>query len=100
MCLFHDETERERGREARAAGARTSNKLRMIRGRRARLDTPAQLLRFVADLAHSVVAGDLSPDVVRAAVYALSLQRQLVEAVDLEKRVAELERGRKVRTWA
>jgi hypothetical protein len=87
-CFGHDPERRDEVRAARGKGG----KLKAIRGRRARLDSPAALATFTANLIHDVVAGDMTPEVARTAVYALSLQRTLLETSTMEHRLAALER--------
>ena len=90
LCFVHGRP--EAAAAARANGARQAAKLRSIRGRRSRLATVPELVRFTADLIHRVVAGELEADVARCALYGLHLQKGLVEASDLEKRITGLER--------
>jgi hypothetical protein len=86
-CKTHHPDYVEERRAICAKGAR----LKAINGRRPRLDDAAGLLRFNADLVHRLLAGELETDVVRVVVNALNLQRQLIEAGDIERRLAELE---------
>jgi len=65
--------------------------MRALRGQLPRLDTAAALVRFNAGLVHRLLAAELEVDVVRTLVYALSLQRQLIESSDLSKRLEALE---------
>ena len=90
-CFPHDPANAERMRDARTRGASRGGKLKAIHGRRPRLDDAAGLLRFNAELINRLLAGELEVDVVRCVVYALSLQKSLVEASNLEKRLAALE---------
>ena len=90
-CLVHDSERAGAVREARARGGATSTKLRALKARRPRLDTAAGLIRFNAGVIADTLEGRRLPDVVRAVLYGMSIQRQLVEAGDLEKRIAALE---------
>lgn len=99
FCFSHDPAQVEHRRAARAKGGAAASTLRRLEGRRSRLDTPAALLRFVADLAHRAVAGELEPPVVNAAVYALSLQRHLIEASDHERRLRAIEERQGRARW-
>ena len=62
-----------------------------LQNRRLKLDTPAALIRFVGTVVQDVVSGAVEPDVARAALYGCSIQRQLIEASELEKRLEALE---------
>ena len=75
----------------RVRGGRSASRLRALKGRRPKLDTPRALVKFVADLAQDTLSGAVEPDVSRAVAYCVSLQMRLLEASDLERRVAELE---------
>jgi hypothetical protein len=91
LCWTHDPRQAEAAARARAAGAAKGGRLRALRERRAKLDTAAALLRFNAGVIQDTLAGTLPPDVARAVLYGVSIQRQLVEAGDLERRVEALE---------
>ena len=90
-CLVHDPERAVAVREARAKGGAAASKLRALKARRPRLDTAAGLIRFNAGVIADTLEGRLLPDVARAVLYGMSIQRQLVEAGDLEKRLAALE---------
>jgi hypothetical protein len=91
FCLSHDPTRQDAVREARARGGAAASKLRALEGRRARMDTPAALVRFTGRLIQDVLDGTTPVDVGRAALYGVSIQRQLVETSELERRIAALE---------
>jgi hypothetical protein len=87
FCWTHDPDREHERLVARAKGGR----LKALKGRRLKLDDAAGLLRFNADLVHRLLEGDLEADVVRVVVNALNLQRQLIEAGDIERRLGDLE---------
>ena len=91
LCWSHDPRQAETAARARAEGASKGGKLRALKGRRPKLDSPRALVRFVADLAQDTLSGAVEPDVSRAVAYCVSLQIRLLEASELERRVAELE---------
>ena len=76
---------------ARARGGTVAAKLRILQGKRERLDTPKALVRFVANVIQDALAGTVEPDVARVVLYGISIQRALIEAADLEPLVRELE---------
>jgi len=88
-CFMHGDP--EAATAARSRGAVTAGKLRSLKGRRPKLDSPRALVQFVADLAQDTLSGAVEPDVCRAVAYTVSLQIRLLEASELERRVAELE---------
>jgi hypothetical protein len=90
-CWLHDPDRQGEVREARSKGAVTRNKLVALEGRRRRLETPAELVRFLAGLAQDCIAGELTPDVVRATAYTVSIMRHVMEASDIARRVEQLE---------
>jgi hypothetical protein len=83
FCFGHDPARQEAVRAARAAGGAAAARVRVLNGRRAKLDTPAQLLAFTAEVIHETLDGTLSADRARVVFYGLSIQRQLVETSDL-----------------
>ena len=91
LCLAHDPDRQVVVWEARAKGGAKASKIRAIQGRRAKLATMAELVRFTASVIHDVREEARAPEVGRAVLYGLSLQRHLVEASDLEARLATLE---------
>jgi hypothetical protein len=102
-CWVHDPEQAERTAEARARGAVKAAKLRSLRGRRSRLVTVPELLRFNAEVVHRAISGELPPDLARVAIYGLTLQRALIESGDLAKRLEALEQRlaeQGTRKWA
>ena len=91
LCLAHDPDRQSAVREARAKGGAKASKIRAIRGRRSKLATAGELLKFTAGVIQEAREGAIAPDVARAVLYGISIQRQLIEASDLEQRLAELE---------
>jgi len=81
-------------RRARQKGGRVAGQLRSIEGRRKKLDSASDLIRFTADVVQDVLSGAVGPDVARACLYGISIQRQLIEASDIERRLAALEQQR------
>jgi hypothetical protein len=77
---------------ARARGGTVAAKLRILQGKRARLDTAQALVKFTAGVVQDTLAGTVEPDVARAVLYGISIQKSLVEVADLERQVADLER--------
>ena len=91
-CVMHDPEKATAIAAARARGGTVAAKLRILQGKRARLDTQHALVRFVGDVVQDTLAGTVEPDVARAVLYGISIQRALIEASGLEKRLAEVER--------
>jgi hypothetical protein len=102
FCRTHDPDMAEAVQAARKRGGATSSKLRALRARRPRLDTPGGLVRWVAQLLGDVADGRVSPEVGRVLFYGVGQQRSLLEASDLAARIAALEQrdaGEKGRRW-
>ena len=91
-CWCHDPARAQMAAEARSRGAAKANRLRAMRGRRLKLDSAAGLVGFVSGVVQDTLAGKVTLDVARAVLYGCSIQRQLIETGDLERRVADLER--------
>ena len=91
FCRIHDPDQRDAVRAGCAKGARAASQVRALKARRPPLDTTSGLVAYVAMLIGDVVDGRVPPDVARTALYGASIQRQLIEASDLERRLAALE---------
>jgi hypothetical protein len=91
LCWSHDPTRAEAAREARSKGARKANTLRLLRGRRRRLEHAGRLATFLSDLIEDVLIGTVAADIARTCFYGASVLRQVVETSDLERRLAVLE---------
>ncbi len=95
VCLSHAEDLAEKVAAARARGGTAAAKVRLLQGKRLRLDSPAALAKFMSGLIQDVMAGTLDVDTAKVTVYAVSVQRQVVEhaeKAELEKRLVEVER--------
>lgn len=77
--------------EARKKGGAKAAKLSELKGKRQKLTTLPALVRFTSDIIQDVKDGTLPPDTARVVLYGVSIQRQLVEPSDTEKRLASLE---------
>ena len=91
LCLWHDPDRAEAAREARSRGAVAAGKVRALQARRAKLDTPRALVRFVAGVVQDVLDGQVEVDAARAALYGVNVQRLLLEQSDIEARLTALE---------
>lgn len=91
-CIWHDPERQEAAREARARGAAAAGKVRSLEGRRRRLETAGALTRFMSELIQDLLAGKVDADTGRAVVYAVSVQRQLIEKSELAQRLIEVEK--------
>lgn len=96
-CRVHAPEYAEAVQADRIRSGRTAGQLRAIQGRRPKLDDAAGLVTFNATLVHRLLAGELELDVVRTAVYALNLQRALIETGNLERRIDVLEARQSLR---
>ena len=95
VCIMHAPDMAEKIAAARMKGGTAAAKLRVLQGKRLRLDSPAALAKFMSGLIQDVMAGTLDADTAKVVVYAVSVQRQVVEhaeKAELEKRLVEVER--------
>ena len=92
LCVAHDPQYAATAEAARRKGGTTAMKLKVLQGRRQRLDTARSLTRFLGDVMLDLLAGRVEVDVARTLAYCASVQKSLVETAELEKQVAELER--------
>ena len=94
-CVSHDPAMADMVKAAQIKGGTAAAKLRLLQGRRLRLDSPAALARFMSGLIQDIMAGTLDVDTAKVVVYAVSVQRQVVEhaeKAELEKRLVEVEK--------
>jgi hypothetical protein len=90
-CFSHDPSRAEERRAARAAGGAKASQLRLLRGRRPRLEEPRQLVRFLGSLILDVLDGRVSAEVGRTCFYGCATLRQTIELGDLAARLEALE---------
>jgi len=93
VCLSHAEDLAEKVAAARARGGTAAAKVRLLQGRRLRLDSPAALVKFTGSLLQDALAGTVDADVARTVLYGVSVQLKAVEmvrAADVEAMLAEV----------
>ncbi len=90
-CVSHDPAMADAVAAARIKGGTAAAKVRLLQGRRLRLDSPRALVKFLSDVAVDTLSGSIDPSVSRAVVYAVATLRQTMESADLEQRLARLE---------
>ncbi len=90
-CFAHDPERTQERQAARAKGSLRAGQMRKLRGKRARLDTVPGLVRFVAQVIQDALDGTIDVGAARMALYGASIQKQLLETSDLERRIATLE---------
>ena len=91
VCIMHSPEHAAQIDAARKRGGTVAMKLRVLQGKRVRLDSPKSLIKFVGDVMQDTLAGTVDPLVARSVLYGASIQRALIEASDLEQRLAALE---------
>ena len=100
-CVVHDPERAVDIAEARTRGGVAAARLRRLQRKRERLDTPKALVKFVANVVQETLDGTVTPDVARAVLYGISIQRTLIESSDLAARIAALEErlGQEGEAW-
>jgi hypothetical protein len=91
LCPSHNPDYAETLRQQSARGGAKSSKLRALRARRAGLDSLPALAEFTSGVIHDALDGTVAPEVARVVLYGISIQRQLVEAADVDARLAAIE---------
>ena len=91
LCRVHDPAAAESVHAARQRGGARASKLRALQGRRRKLARPGALVDFVSTLIHDTLEGRVEVDVARTCLYGASIQRALIQAGDLEQRLAAVE---------
>ena len=92
-CIAHDPERAGQAKQARSKGGTNASKMKALKGKRSRLSTLPQLVKFTAEVIHDTLGGMLPVEVARAVLYGLSIQKDLVETGDLVKRFEALEQA-------
>jgi hypothetical protein len=79
VCIMHAPDLAEKVAAARARGGTMAAKVRLLEGRRLRLDSPAALVKFTGNLLQDALAGTVDPDTARTVLYGVSVQLKAVE---------------------
>ncbi len=89
VCVMHAEDMAEKVAAARIRGGSAAAKLRLLTGKRLRLDTSAAVVKFTGTLVQDVLAGTVDADIARTVLYGLNVQLKGIE-------LAEAAEGRKL----
>jgi hypothetical protein len=95
VCIMHAPDMAEKIAAARMKGGAAAAKLRVLQGKRLRLDSPAALVKFTGNLLQDALAGTVDPDTARTVLYGVSVQLKAVELSqrsDVEQALAEVRR--------
>jgi hypothetical protein len=65
VCIMHAPDQAEKVAAARVKGGTAAAKIRLLQGRRLKLDTPAALVRFTSGIVQDTLAGTVEVDVAR-----------------------------------
>jgi len=87
LCAVHDPARRERVQAARSKGGQ----MRAIQGRRRKLDTAQELLKFTSTVILDVLEGSVNLDVGRVVLYGVQVQRGVLETATLADRIDAIE---------
>ena len=92
-CVSHDPSMASMVASARQRGGTAAAKLRMLQGRRLRLDSPSALVKFTGGLLQDALAGTVDIDTARTIGYLVSVQLKAIEqarAADVDQALAEV----------
>ena len=87
FCQVHDP---ERAEHFKAASAK-GGQMRAIQGRRRKLDTAQELLKFTSTVILDVLEGSINLDVGRVVLYGVQVQRGVLETATLADRIDAIE---------
>ena len=93
VCISHAEDLRAKVEAARRQGGTAAPKLRILTGRRLRLDSPAAVVRFTSGVIQDCLGGMVEVEVARTVLYGLSVQLKAIELAqraDVEQALAEV----------
>ena len=93
VCIAHAPDMAEKIAAARMRGGTAAAKLRLLQGKRLRLDSPAALVKFTGGLLQDALAGTVDIDTARTIGYLVSVQLKAIEQArqsDVETMLAEV----------
>jgi hypothetical protein len=95
VCIMHAPDQAEKVAAARVKGGTAAAKIRLLQGRRLKLDTPAALVRFTSGIVQDTLAGTVEVDVARTVLYGVGMQLKALEMAqqaEVRELLAEVER--------
>jgi len=90
---MHDPSMANAVATARIKGGEAAAKIRMLQGRRLKLDTAAGVVRFASGVIQDTLAGTIDADLAKVVLYGCGIQLRAVEqakAADVERALAEV----------
>ena len=90
-CIMHAEDLKATVHAARQRGGTAAAKIRLLEGRRLKLESAGALSKFMSDLIVDTLAGSVDPTVARTCIYGVATLRQVLETSQLEERLSQLE---------
>ena len=93
VCIMHAPDMAEKVTAARMKGGVAAAKLRVLQGKRLRLDSPSALVKFTGGLLQDALAGTVDIDTARTIGYLVSVQLKAIEqarASDVDQALAEV----------
>jgi hypothetical protein len=94
-CVMHDPAMAGAVATARVKGGQVAARLRLLQGKRLRLDTAAGVARFTSGVIQDTLAGTIEPDLAKVVLYGCSIQlkaAEMIEKSEVERRLAEVEK--------
>ena len=92
-CLSHTPELADKVAAARRRGGTVAAKIRILEGKRLKLDSPAAVVKFTSNVVQDCLAGTVDVDVARTTFYGLAILLKAVEqarASDVETALAEV----------
>ena len=92
-CVSHDPTMADAVASARRRGGTMAAKLRILEGKRLRLDSPAAVVKFTSNVVQDCLGGTVGVDVARTTFYGLAILLKSLEqarASDVDAALAEV----------
>jgi hypothetical protein len=92
-CLSHTPELAGKVAEARRRGGTMAAKVRILEGKRLKLDSPAAVVKFTSGVVQDCLAGTVEVEVARTTLYGLGILLKAVEqarASDVEQMLAEV----------
>ena len=94
-CVSHDPAMAAMVKAAQLKGGTAAAKLRMLQGKRLRLDSPAAVVKFTSNVVQDCLAGTIEVEIARTTLYGIAILLKSIEqarASDVETALADVKR--------
>ena len=81
-CVTHDPELVDKVAAARIRGGTAADRLRVLQGKRAKLDSASAVVKFTSGVIQGCLAGTIEVEIARTTLYGLSVQLKAIELAE------------------